>query len=230
MKTATADMPRLIPSRAPNLLIAPNQYEARYHEQMNNALRLYFAKLDAESSAINGPMGAAYLNSPHVAASDSTDQYATADNTQTQVRWNTLESRAGFTLNLDNSATVPISGRYKIDYSLQFTNTDNVQHDVFVWLQVNGGPLANSTSRFSLPARKSTGAPSYLVAYSSVLFNAVGGDKVRLWWATEKAYSPVGPVEGVYMEHLAAQTLPYPRPANPSAIGSIVFVSCPCEA
>jgi len=222
-------MPRLIPTVAPNLLLAPAEYRAQYHEQMNNALRLYFSRIDAESSTLNGPLGAAYLNSPHVAASDSTDQYATADDTPTLVQWNTLESRAGFTLNPDSSATVPISGRFKIDYSLQFVNTDNISHDVFVWLQVNGGPLANSTSRFSLPARKSTGAPSYLVAYSSVLFNAAGGDTVKLWWATEKAYNPTGPIDGVYMEHLAEQLLPYPRPANPSAIGSIVFVSCPCE-
>lgn len=223
-------MPRLIPTKAPNLLLAPDLYQRIYHEQMNNALRLYFSRIDAESATLNGPMGAAYLNSPHVAASDSTDQYATADNTPTLVKWNTLESRAGFTLNNDNSATVPISGRYKIDYSLQFTNTDNVAHDVFVWLQVNGGPLANSSSRFTIPARKSAGVYGFLVAYSSVLFNAVGGDKVRLWWAVEKAYNPVGPVDGVYMEHIAAQTVPYERPANPSAVGSIVFVSCPCEA
>ena len=223
-------MPRLIPTKAPNLLIAPGQYEPRYHEQMNNALRLYFTRNDSNSSALLGPMGAAYLNSPHVAASDSTDQYATANDTPTLVKWNTLESRAGFTLNLDGSATIPISGRYKIDYSLQFVNTDNVAHDVYVWLQVNGGPLTNSTSRFTIPARKSAGVYSFLVAYSFVLFNGIGGDAVKLWWATEKAYNPVGPVEGVYMEHIAEQLLPYPRPAAPSAIGSIVFVSCPCEA
>jgi len=223
-------MTRLVPTRAPNLPLAPGNYQYHYQEQLNNALRLYFDRNDANSSALNGPLGAAYLNSPHIAASDSTDQYADGDNDPTQVKWNTLESRAGFTLNLDGSATVPISGRYKIDYSLQFTNTDNTAHDVFVWLQVNGGPLANSSSRFTIPARKSAGVFGFLVAYSSVLFSAIGGDKVYLWWATEKAYNPTGPIDGVYMEHLAAQTSPYERPANPSAVGSIVFVSCPCEA
>ena len=222
-------MPRLIPTKAPNLLLAPGAYEPRYHEQMNNALRLYFTTVDAESSALNGPLGAAYLNSPHVAASDSTDQYALGNDTPTQVKWNTLESRAGFILNLDGSATIPISGRYKIDYSLQFTNTDNAQHEVYVWLQVNGGPLANSSSKFTVPGRKSATIFGHLVAYSSVLFNGIGGDNVRLWWATNAAATSGGGL-GVFMEHIAAQTLPYERPANPSAVGSIVFVSCPCEA
>lgn len=31
----------------PNLPLAPGQYESRYHEQLNNVLRLYFNRLDA---------------------------------------------------------------------------------------------------------------------------------------------------------------------------------------
>lgn len=218
-------MPRLIPTVAPNLLLAPAEYRAMYHEQLNNALRLYFARNDANSSALLGPLGGKFINSPHISASDSTDQYATADNTPTQVKWDTLEANEGFTLNIDGSATCPASGTYKIDYSLQFVNTDNLAHDVFVWLQTNGTITPNSSSRFTIPARKSAGVYSYLVAYSSVTFDITAGDTIRLWWATEKAYNPVGPVDGVYMESLPAQTVPYPRPANPSSVGSIVLVS-----
>jgi len=36
----------VIPTKAPNLLIAPAQYQSNYHEQMNNALRLYFSRVD----------------------------------------------------------------------------------------------------------------------------------------------------------------------------------------
>lgn len=218
-------MPRLIPTKTPNLLLAPDLYQRIYHEQMNNALRLYFARNDANSSALLGPQGGKFINSPHISASDSTDQYADANNDPTQVLFNTLEANEGFTLNLDSSATCPASGTYKIDYSLQFVNTDNLTHDVYVWLQTNGTVTPNSSSRFTIPARKSAGVPSFLVAYSSVTFDIRAGDSIRLWWATEKAYNPVGPVNGVYMEHIPAQTLPYPRPANPSAVGSIVLVS-----
>ena len=218
-------MPRLIPTKAPNLLLAPDLYQRIYHEQMNNALRLYFTRNDANSSALLGPLGGKFINSPHISASDSTDQYALGNDVPTQVQWNTLEANEGFTLNLDGSATCPASGTYKIDYSLQFVNTDNVAHDVFVWLQTNGNLTPNSSSRFTVPSRKSAGVYGYIVAYSSVTFDIMAGDSIRLWWATEKAYNPVGPVDGVYMEHIAAQTLPYPRPANPSAVGSIVLVS-----
>ena len=46
----------LIPPKAPNLLIAPPaEYEARYQEQLNTALRLYFAQVDNFAQGINVP-------------------------------------------------------------------------------------------------------------------------------------------------------------------------------
>jgi hypothetical protein len=137
-----------------------------------------------------------------------------------------LEGSNGFTLNVDNTATVTYPGVYKIDYSLQFANTANSEHDVYVWLEIDGGTqVANSSSLWHIPARKSSGDPSYVLAYSSVVFETPAEETVSLWWATDKAYNSTGPVDGVYMAALAAQTVPYDRPANPSAVGSIVFVS-----
>lgn len=167
------------------------------------------------------------INLPHIAASDSTDQYADNDDDPTIVKWDTADESLGFTLNNDYTATADYDGVYKIDYSLQFANTDNAAHDVFVWLQVNGSDLAKSASKFTIPARKSAGVYSFVVAYSSITFDINAGDDIGLWWATEKAYSTTGPVDGVYMEYIAAQTSPYAHPAAPSAIGSIVYVSAP---
>jgi hypothetical protein len=68
---------------------------------------------------------------------------------------------------------------------------------------------------------------SFVVAYSSITFDINAGDDIGLWWATNKAYKTAGPVDGVYMEYIAPQTVPYPHPAAPSAIGSIIYVSAP---
>lgn len=168
------------------------------------------------------------INFPHIAASDSTDQYADADDDPTIVKWDTASESLGFTLNNDYTATADYDGVYKIDYSLQFANTDNAAHDVYVWLQVNGNDLAKSASKFTIPARKSAGDYAFVVAYSSITFDIAAGDDIGLWWATDKAYSTTGPVDGVYMEYIPAQSAPpYAHPAAPSAIGSIVYVSAP---
>lgn len=170
------------------------------------------------------------INFPHIAASDSTDQYATADNTPTVVKWDTADEARGFTLNIDYTATAEYDGVYKIDYSLQFANTNNAAQDVYVWLRINGNDVAKSASKFTLPARKSAGVYAFVVAYSSITFQLNAGDDVALWWATDKAYSTTGPVDGVYMEYLPAQVSPFAHPVAPSAIGSIVYVSAPDPA
>lgn len=218
-------MTRLSTPRSPALPLAQVEYSPPYVNRYSNILRLYFNQLDAAWQGLLGTDGGQYLQNPHIAAQNNADQYATADNTPTLVLFDVLDSVSGFTLFPGGYAQADQNGVYKIDYSLQFANTDNVQHDVFVWLQSNGSVVAGSSSRFTIPARKSAGVFAYIVAYSSITFEIPKDSEIRLWWATEKAYNPVGPVEGVYMEALPAQTVPYVRPANPSAVGSIVYVS-----
>jgi len=213
-------------SRAPNQPIAPGVYTQSYLNQLQNAFRLYFNQLDGITSKILGRAGGKFIEFPHISASDSTDQYALGDDTPTKVLWNSLEVSNGFTLNMDGTATPDQTGVYKIDYSLQFANTANESYDVFVWLEVNGGTLVpNSSSKFTLPARKANNEPSFIVAYSHVTFNVQAQDAIALYWATDKAYVDDPLTDGVYMEAIAAIDTPYERPANPSAIGTITFVS-----
>ena len=223
-----AELKRLESPAAPNLPIAPTTYSSQHFDILNNVLRLYFNRLVDAIKALFGTAGGKYLQFPHISASDTTPQYALGNNVPTMVRWNYLESNIGFALNPDGTATAQQAGIYKIDYSLQFANTDNVAHDIFVWLEVtNGGvhQVPRSTSKFTIPARKSAGVPTFLVAYSSITFQMNTDDRVALWWATAIAYNPTGPVNGIYMEYIPAQTIPYAHPAAPSAIGTIVFVS-----
>lgn len=218
-------MTTLIPTRAPALPLAEPVYTRDFKNRYSNILRLYFAQIDAVVQGLLGVDGGKYLQLPHIAAQDNANQYATGNNIPTLVLFDTLDSGSGFTLNPSGSATAQSAGVYKIDYSLQLANTTNAAHDVYVWLQTNGTVVPGSSSKFSVPARKSAGVYSYIVAYSSVTFEIYEGDEIKLWWATDQAYNPVGPVDGVFMEAIPAQTVPYVRPSNPSAIGSIVYVS-----
>jgi hypothetical protein len=218
-------MSNLNTPKSPALPLAGAEYVPQSANRYSNILRLYFNQLDAAWQGLLGSNGGQYLESPHIAAQNTDDQYATADDTATLVVFDVLDSASGFTLDPSGYATAGQNGVYKIDYSLQFANTDNSQHDAFVWLQVNSTIVPGSSSRFTIPARKSAGVLGYIVGYSSITFEIAKDDEIRLWWATETAYSTTGPVDGVYLEALAAQASPYVRPANPSAIGSIVYVS-----
>jgi hypothetical protein len=215
----------LRPPKAPNLLVAPIVYDQRYVDQLTNALRLYFNQIDNGLGFLLSGTGGATLSLPFISASDSTDQLATDSNTATVVKWNTLEGGSGFTLNAPGSATALVSGVYKITYSLQLANTDNAQHDAAVWLKINNVDVPRSTTIFTVPARKSAGVFSYVCAYSEVVFSLEAGDEMELYWATGQSYRVSPARDGIYIEALAAQASPYVRPATPSALGSITFVS-----
>jgi hypothetical protein len=210
-------------TKAPNLPIPTIAYSQTYTESFSNALRLYFNTLDAFNTNLSTIAGGSALSFPHIAASDTTDQYATANNTATLVAWNTEESILGFTL-VAGAAIAQYTGVYKITFSLQFANTANAVHDASVWLRVNNVDVARSATNFSVPARKSAGVPSYVCGYSEAVFTVNAGDSIKLYWATDQAATSGGGT-GIYIYADAAQVSPYARPAIPSAIGSITFVS-----
>jgi len=212
-------------TKAPNLPIPTLAYSQTVQESFSNALRLYFNTLDSFTINLSNTAGGASLSFPHISAFDTTDQYATGNNTPTIVKWNTLDSGLGFTLDPGFYAIAQYTGYYKIDYSLQYANTANAAHDVVVWLRVNNIDVPGSASKITIPSRKSAGVPSYVLMYSTVPFAVEAGDEIALWWATDQAYNTTGPVDGVYMEYAPAQTVPYAHPSIPSAIGAITFVS-----
>ena len=219
---------RLDSTKAPALPFAPVEFDRGYTDTTHNILRQYFNTIDNITTQLLGNAGGRYLSFPHIAAQDTTDQYATATNVATKVLWDTLESGLGFTLNPNSTATPDHTGIYKIDYSLQFFNTDSQIHEAYVWLQINNVNVPGSASLFSVPNRHG-GVDGALVAYSSITFTVTGGDEVALYWATNLAATSGGGT-GVYLHASPAQTIGTPPntadlPSIPSAIGSIVFVS-----
>ena len=215
---------------APALPLPPRQYDVLSQTDQIRVLRLYFNLLDnfftnTILDALNGGVGGNGITFPHIAASDSTDQIAGGNNTPTVVNWNTLDSGYLWTLNSPGSATAAVAGVYTIRYSLQFINTSNTAQTATVWLKVNNVDVANSATIFSLPARKSASDFTFNCGYSEATFSVGVGDEIELYWATDLAGDPTVPTDGVYIFHDTAQTSPYARPAIPSAIGSITYVS-----
>lgn len=214
----------LRPPKAPNIPISPAEFDRLYQDQLTNALRLYFNQIDNFAQPFGTNTGGGYLKFPYIAAVDDAVQYATGNNTPTQVAWSAADFN-GWTFG-GSGATATVSGWYKITYSLQFANTDNVAHDSIVWLRRNGTDVANSTTIFTVPARKSAGVASYVCGYSEVVFLVNAGDVITLWWGTDLAATSGG-ATGNYIFAKTAQTSPMAYPATPSAIGSITFLSAP---
>lgn len=214
---------------APAIPVPPTEYDQKYGTDLIRVLRLYFNQLDDYLKNVNASLNGQGVGIifPHIAASDSTDQVAGGNNTPTVINFNTLDSGYEWTLNAPGSATSDYSGVYTIRYSIQFINTANAIHYATVWLKVNNVDVPNSSTIFAIPSRKSAspGEEGYICGYSEITFEINAGDEVELYWATDLAGNPTTPTNGVYLYHDVAQTTPYARPAIPSVIGSITYVS-----
>lgn len=120
------------------------------------------------------------------------------------------------TATLPSMITFDVDGIYNIQYSIQFTNTDNnTIHDVDVWFRQNDVDISNSNSVYSVPG-KHTGANGQLIAAINFFATITAGDVIEIVWHTSSST--------VYIETIPAQVSPI-RPEAPSVIATAQFVS-----
>jgi hypothetical protein len=200
----------------PSLGFAPEVYEKRYFAGNNGALNGYFRKLISTLGALFGPRGGKFMNNPHGAFQDSTDQVAANTTTAYAVTFNTTDFSNGVTIASSSRITVADAGIWNLQFSIQFTNTTNSSQDVDVWFRVNGTNSANSNSRFGFAPRKGVGDPYHTIAAMNYFLSLNATDYVEIMWRPTDV--------GVTIEQYAASSTPT-RPAVPSVIATVSFVS-----
>ena len=162
-----------------------------------------------------------YLNTPYNQFESSQDQTG-AVATATAVTFNTDLFPDSISIVSNSRITFGVKGIYQLTYSLSFKNPTNDRQDIDVWFRYKGNNIANSNSKFSIPARKSTGDPAYLIAVTPYIVDVVAdGDYVEIMWRVTDA--------AVVLEQLPAVTaspgVTPAIPATPSAILVVQFVS-----
>lgn len=165
-----------------------------------------------------------FINVPYNQFQSQVDQTAAAVDQAYAVKLEITDFTDGIYIAGVNNTRITFSkkGVYTLTFSLSFKNTTNDGQSIDVWFRYNGTDVANSNSRFFIPARKSTGDPSYLIAvtaYTGIAQN--DGDYVEIMWRVSDT--------NVTMEHLPAVTysagVTPAIPATPSAIVQANFVS-----
>lgn len=200
---------------APNLPLAPIQYNAQYADQLNNVLRLYFNRLDAILAQLRTSSGGAGVRLPYGAFSDFTSQTTTA-NTDTLMALNTTDFSNTVTLVTGSKMTVANAGIYNLQFSAQLQNLDNAPQDVFIWLKQNGTDITGSTGKVGMPARKSAGVPFHDIKGWNYFLSMNAGDYVQIYWSTTNA--------AVTIETYAASGTPT-KPSTASVVATLSFVS-----
>jgi len=199
----------------PNLPLAPREYESRYHEANNNALRLYFNRLSGNLQSLFGPNGGRFLALPFGAWSSESDQVAVSTTAAYAITFDVADIVDSVYLVSGSRMTVTYPGVYNLQFSIQFANTSVQIHDVDVWAAINGTNLDNSNSKFSVP-NSHGGTNGHLIAALNLFLPMQASDYVELYWHTDDT--------NVLIEHLPAASSPT-RPATPSVIATMSFVS-----
>ena len=214
--------------RAAPLPNPPTQWDPQYMRQVIRVLETYFSQLDsntpnyAQSYTADFFYGSGiHLSFPFGQFQSNVNQNAAAIDVAYAVTYTQSDFLDGITLSSGSRLTVPTEGIYNVTYSLQFKNTTNDAQDIDVWIRKNGVDIPDTNSRFSIPARKSTGNPSHLIATTPVMIQLAANDYTQVMWRVSNT--------GVNMEHFPAVvavpgTTPA-IPATPSAIVQANFVS-----
>lgn len=165
-----------------------------------------------------------FLTVPYNQFQSSVSQTATNVATAMALKLEVTDFADGIYITGVNNTRITFSkaGVYSLTYSLQFKNTTNDGQSIDVWFRYNGTDVAASNTRFFIPARKSTGDPSYVVAVTSYTGIALADDVyVEIMWRVSDT--------AVTLEYLPAVTaspgVTPAIPATPSAIVQANFVS-----
>lgn len=206
----------LVPT-APNLPLAPKDYESRYHDNTNNVLRLYFNRLGGTALAsLLGPLGGQYLNIPHGAFSALTTQSQTTINTPKLITLTNTDYAKGMYLVSGDGIHVEQPGIYNIQFSAQLTNMDNQAHDVDIWIRQNGIDAPYTASVVTVPSTHG-GQPGYYVIAANFFLSLNAGDYVEFWWASNSLQTEI--------QTLPAITSPFASPGAPGFVVTVSFVS-----
>ena len=165
-----------------------------------------------------------YLSTPYNQFESHVDQTAASVADANALKLEITDFQDTISITGVNNTRITFSERgiYFITYSLQFKNTTNDGQSIDVWIRYNGNDYANSNTRFHVPARKSTGDPSYVVAVTTIAGDAVNdNDYVEIMWRVSDV--------NVTLDYLPAVTaspgVTPAIPATPSAIVQAAFVS-----
>ena len=178
-----------------------------YDDRIGFDSLIFFVPLSAAAEADSAPYGA---------FQDTTDQTAANTTTAYAVTLDTTDYSNGVYLSNSSRLNVRNYGVYNIQFSIQLKNTTNDSQDTDIWFRKNGTNVAGSNSRFSMPARKSTGDPSHLIAAMNYFLEMNAGDYVEVMWRVSDV--------GVSIEQYPTSTSP-DRPSIPSAIITLNYVA-----
>lgn len=149
---------------------------------------------------------------------DTTTQTIGSTASSYAVKMNTTAESNGVTIDATRTKiSVPYTGQYNVQFSLQLENADtSLINDAWIWVKLNNANMAASNTRMSIP-NKHSGINGAAVAAWNFVLTLTPTDTFELWWASNSIQ--------VSMPYSASAAGPPAMPSIPSVILSVTQMS-----
>jgi hypothetical protein len=183
----------------------------RYLDALNNILRLFFNLLSSAVNSVVGEYGGRFIEFPNAKFFSTTDQTASVINTAYALQFeNTYLGEAISIAGTPKAQITPLySGVYNFELSVELTSTNANSKELSFWVRRSGVDIAN-TGRLHVVSG-SGGVDDFEYSFT---IDLTAGQYIELMWATDDT--------GITIDYQAAAS---PRPAVPSTLLTVVFVS-----
>lgn len=201
-------MTQLIPPKAPNLPLSPATPDRVYMDQLTNAQRLYYNRIDNVLLNVLGRNGGQYVDCPNGLFFDLGTYSPALANTGYPVEFNQTYLGNAVSVVDGTKITVEIGGVYNFQYSSAVTSTNASLKTVWVWIVRNGTPVGYSTNAYTL----SGSGTSTIISWQFNIDLGVG-EYIELYWGADDTNVSIA---------TTAPTAPHPGiPANVVAVNFI---------
>jgi len=198
---------------APNLPLAPVQYDSRYIDQLSNVLRLYFNRLDAilEQLKTSDSIDPANVNFPNGLFFNTADQTLAAVDTGYPITFNQtyLNNFVALQTASTSKIEVAVAGVYNFQLSAQLKSTNASAKDVQIWIKRGTTTIGYSGHRYTIE-----GSDNHMNVNWIFDIDLAVGEYIEMYWAADDT--------NVTMEAIAASA---PYPAVASAVMAVNFVA-----
>jgi hypothetical protein len=198
---------------APNLPLAPPEWNQRYQDQFANVLRLYFNRLDnfIASLETSGAINPGLINNPNGLFFNTANQTLAAVNTGYPITFNQtyLNNSVALQPASTSKIEVAVSGVYNFQLSCQLKSTNASGKDVQIWIRRNNITIGYSAHKYTVE-----GSDNHFNVAWNFNIDLAAGEYIEMYWGADNT--------NVVLEAVAASA---PYPATASAVMSVSYVA-----
>lgn len=195
----------------PALPVAPQNPIRGYLDDLNNILRLFFARAANNINLLTGADGGRFIDSPNGLFWDNGDQTLTTVNVAQPVRFNQTYLDNGMFINgaTTSEVTVTYSGVYNFQFNAMLRSTNASSKIAYIWIRRSGTDIGYSAREYLI-----SGSGGILEINWNFNIDMQAGQYIQIMWA--------GDDTNMTLDAIAPTS---PHPGVPSAVIAVTFVS-----